>query len=92
MNAMESHSNAQLIEGALALGFTLSEAVQRALGRSLSEFAEAHGHRQSEVSMCLGGYPGRIYAQVRDDLCAELSIERATLDRWIAERTASAAA
>ena len=71
------------LEAALELGFSVSEAVQKALGRSLTQWAEEHGHRQSEVSMCLGGYPGRIYGAIRDDLAAELGIDRGDLDRLI---------
>lgn len=86
---MKINEREWLIESAMALGFTLSEAVQKVLGRSLSQFAEERGHRQPEVSMCLGGYPGRTYGQIRDDLCAELEIERAVLDRWITEQSAA---
>ena len=71
------------IEAAMSLGFSVSEAVQKALGRHLSQFAEEHGHRQSEVSMCLGGYPGRTYGTIRDDLSGALGIERAELDALI---------
>lgn len=71
------------IEHALQLGFKLSEAVQNVLGRSLAAFARERGHRQSEVSMCLGGYPGRVYGAIRDDLARELGIERKQLDRLI---------
>lgn len=70
----------KLIRAAIDLGFSTSEAVQKALGRPLSHFAEERGHRPSEVSMCLNGYPGRTYALIRDHLAAELGIERRHLD------------
>ena len=71
------------IEDALRLGFRLSEAVQKVLGRPLASFARERGHRESEVSMCLGGYPGRTYGRIRDDLAGELGISRRALDRLI---------
>jgi hypothetical protein len=71
------------IEDALVLGFSLSEAVQKVLGRPLAAFARDHGYRQSEVSMCLGRYPGRVYAGIRSDLARELGIDRRELDRLI---------
>ena len=73
----------KLIEAALSLGFSLSEAVQKALGGSLSDFAERHGARQTEVSMCLLGYHQRVYPEIRDALCTELEIKREELDRLI---------
>jgi hypothetical protein len=77
------HDPVKRIEHALHLGFRLSEAVQNVLGRSLAAFARERGHRESEVSMCLGRYPGRVYAGIRDDLARELGIDRKEMDRLI---------
>lgn len=71
------------LEAARELGFGLPEAVMKMIGTTLTAWAESHGHRQSEVSMCLGGYPGRPYASIRDDLAQDLGIERTDLDRLI---------
>lgn len=81
-----------VVEGALALGFSLSEAVQRALGQSLSAFAAKYGHRPSEVTMCLTSYEGRVYPAVRDDLATELGVDRETVDRWISSAAGKAPA
>lgn len=82
----------KLIEASLALGFSLSEAVQRALGRSLSEFARERGHSRSAVSMCLTHYQQRVFGNVRDDLADELSVPREYLDRLIEQQAAAAQA
>lgn len=81
-----------VVEGALDLGFSLTEAVQRALGSSISAFAAKYGHRQSEVSMCLLGYEGRVYPEIRNDLAAELDVSREAIDRWIATTSGKAPA
>lgn len=70
------------LESALALGFSLSEAVQKLLG-SLTAWAEAKGHRGNEVSMCLLAYHQRTYSAIRDDLAKDLGITREDLDRLI---------
>jgi len=82
---MPEHEKIKVIEAALAIGFSLSEAIQRALGRSLTAFASAHGFRQNEVSMCLAAYEGRVYPQIRDAICSDLEIPREYLDRLIAD-------
>lgn len=79
----QSSEAVKRIEAALDLGFPLSDAVNRVLGRSLASFAREHGYRESEVSMCLRGYAGRVYGDLRDDLASELGIERQDLDRLI---------
>lgn len=73
----------KLVEGALALGFSLSEAIQRALGCSLSAFAADIGVGRSEVSMCLNKYEGRIYEQIREALAQRLGVDRSQVDAWI---------
>lgn len=80
-----------VVESALALGFSLSEAIQRALGRSLASFAATYGHRASEVSMCLNAYEGRVYPAIRNDLATELGIGREVVDQWIDNPKAKAA-
>lgn len=81
-----------LVEGALALGFTLPEAVQRALGEPLSGWAARRGFTPQAVSMCLRGYESRIYPEIRDALAEDLGTERERVDRWIAEQTSRSAA
>ena len=80
------------IETAFALGFSLPDAIQRALERPLTEFGLERGFRKSEVSMCLNGYHQRVYPEIRDALCDELSIDREFLDAKIDEQAARAAA
>lgn len=82
-----------LVGGALALGFTLSEAVQRAIGEPLAAWAGRHGFTPQAVSMCLRFYEGRVYPEIRDRLAETLGAERATVDGWIeAQRKSLAAA
>jgi hypothetical protein len=88
----ETRDTVKLIEASLVLGYTLSEAVQRALGHSLSEFARERGHSRSAVSMCLTNYNGRVFANVRDDLALSLAIPREYLDRLIDQQNGSVAA
>lgn len=71
------------IEGLTDLGLTVSEAVTRALDCSLTEFADRHGFKQPEVSMCLNAYHQRGYPFIRDAICAELGVEREWLDNLI---------
>ncbi|MCG8468414.1 MAG: hypothetical protein MJB57_09445 [Gemmatimonadetes bacterium] len=78
----------KVISGSLELGYSLSEAVQRALGSTLTDFAARNDFRQEEVSMCLLGYPQRVYPRIRDALCSELHVSRAFLDEKIAEQAA----
>jgi hypothetical protein len=78
----------KVIDGALALGFSLSEAVQRALGRTLTAFAADKPYSVQSVSMCLAAYEGRVYPEIRDDLCAELEIPREYIDGRIADVSA----
>lgn len=73
----------KVIDGALSLGFSLSEAVQRALGRSLSSFCEGRSFSPQSLSMCLTAYEGRVYPEIRDAICAELDIPREYLDARI---------
>ncbi len=73
----------KVVEGALALGFTLSEAMQRALGRTLSAFGQEFGHSPSEVSMCVRRYEGRIYPDIRESFARALRVDRAKVDEWI---------
>lgn len=79
----------KVVDGALALGFSLGEAVQRALGKSLTAWGEAHGFSSSEVSMCLRYYERRVYGLIRDALAADLGTNRARVDTWIEEHAAS---
>jgi len=76
----------------MGLGLGVSEAVARALGRTLTAFGEDHGWSQPQVSQCLNAH--RPYPDIRDAICAELDIPRPYLDRLIdsqrpAENTAS---
>lgn len=77
----------KIVEGALELGFSLPEAIQRALGRTLSDWAAERGFHRSEVSMCFLGYKGRIQPKVRNAAAEDLGVSRATVDAWI-ERAA----
>lgn len=79
----------KLIDGALALGFSLAEAVQRALNESLSAWGARHGFTPSEVSMCLRFYERRVYSPVREALALDLGTERSRVDQWIEEHAAS---
>jgi len=80
----------KVIEGALALGFRVSEAVQRALGTTLTDFAGRHAFTRQSVTMCLMAYEGRTYSEIRDAICAELEIPREYLDRLIDSQRATA--
>lgn len=71
------------IEGLLTFGAPLTYAVAKALGCTLTEFAERNGVRQPELSMCLSGYYQRTYPKIRDAICRELAIPREYLDRLI---------
>jgi len=82
----------KLISVSLELGYSLSEAVQRALGSTLTDFAKRHDFRQVEVSMCLLGYPQRIYPDIRKALCRELGVPRSFLDDKIETQAALRAA
>lgn len=79
------------IEGLIGFGSTLPEAVSKALGSTLTEFALRYGWRHSEVSMCLNGYHQRTYPEIRDAICAELEIPREYLDRLIDAQKGAAA-
>lgn len=74
------------IEGLLTFGAPLTFAVAKALGCTLTEFAERNGVRQPELSMCLGGYHQRIYPKIRDAICRELAIPREYLNRLIEQQ------
>lgn len=71
------------LQAAVALGFTVSEAVQKLLGRTLTSWAEANGHRQNEVTMCLLKYHQRIYPEIRDGLARDIGVTRAEFDSFI---------
>lgn len=73
------------IRARVALGMTLSQAIHKEMQMTLSAFAEAHGFRQPEVSMCLCGYPGRTYPTIRDAVAVTLGVERKVVDGLIAE-------
>jgi hypothetical protein len=73
----------KLLEGLVALGLSLSEAVARTLACSLSEFARRHGFRHTEVSMCLLAYHQRIYPEIRDAIAVELDMTRDEIDALI---------
>ncbi len=81
----------KVIEGALSLGFTLPEAVSRALGTSLGDFARQNDVRATEVSMCLNAYHQRTYPNIRDAICEALGIPREYLDRLIEAEAAKRA-
>jgi hypothetical protein len=81
-----------VVEGALALGFSLAEAIQRALSTTITRFAQERGYRQVEVSMCLNAYEGRVYAIIRDDIAAALGVSRERVDGWIEAQSARNAA
>lgn len=74
------------------VGLPLTEAIAKAMGCSLSAFARRRDVRQEEISMCLLGYPGRIYTDIRDAICDELGIAREFLDEKIEEQAARNAA
>jgi hypothetical protein len=73
-------------------GASVSEAIAKALGCSLAEFGRRIGKRQAEIYMCLNGYEQRVYAEIRDAICAELEIPREYLDRLIDTQHESTAA
>lgn len=79
----ESADPVKKVEGALALGFSLGDALQLVLGRSLSSFGAEHGHSPSEVSMCIRFYEGRVYDEIRQNLVQATGIPREALDAWI---------
>lgn len=85
-----SREKIKTLEGALALGFDLTMAIQRALGTSLTAFANEHGYSVPAVSMCLRGYSGRVYPDIRDAICETLDIPREYLDRLIDEQREAA--
>lgn len=71
------------IKGLVSHGLTVSEAVQKALDISLSEFARQHGFRSGEVSMCLLGYHQRTYPEIREAIAAALDVPREFIDQLI---------
>lgn len=81
----------KVIETALSLGFSLSEAVQRALGTTLTQFAAGRPFSVQSVSMCLSAYEGRVYGEIRDAICDALDIPREYLDRLIDSQRPSVA-
>lgn len=81
-----------LVGGALALGFTLSEAVQRAIGEPLATWGSRFGFTPQAVSMCLRFYEGRVYPDIRDRLAETLGTERSTVDGWIESQRKALAA
>ena len=89
---MPDFRSVNMIEVAIAVGFTPSEAIQNALGVSLAHFAADAGCTATQVSMCLNGYPGRVYSGIRDALCRRLGVPRDRLDRWISDYTTTVAA
>lgn len=89
----DTKQNVKLIEGALALGFSPSEAITRAMGVSLSEFARQTGHTAAAVSMCFNFYNGRVFGGIRDLVAERLGVPREYIDRVIesqAEQTVAA--
>lgn len=76
-----------LLEGALALGFSATKAFQRALGMELSVWGRGHGFTPQEMWMCVNFYQGRVYDEIRAALAESLqtSIEKVG---EIIERTA----
>lgn len=85
-------SKAQRVEAALDLGFTFSEAVQRALGCGITALAEKYGVPQPTLSMCLLAYEGRVYPDLRERIAADLNASRDQVDEWIARSAAGVAA
>lgn len=73
----------KVVEGALSLGFSVSDALQRALGMTFTEFASAKSYSVQSVSMCVRFYDGRVYPEIRDDICTALELPREYLDRII---------
>lgn len=73
----------KVVETALDLGFSLPEAIQRALGRTLADWGAERGFRPSEISMCFHGYTGRVLPRLRDAAAEDLGVPRATVDAWI---------
>lgn len=71
------------IVSAIKCGFSLSQAIRVQLGMSLSEYAASRGFRYNEVSMCLNGYPSRVYGRIRDAVAEDVGIGRADLDALI---------
>jgi hypothetical protein len=81
-----------LVTGALALGFALTDAIQRALGEPLSTWGMRHGFKPNEVTMCLRGYESRVYPAIRDQIANDLGTTRAVVDGWIEARQPAKAA
>ncbi len=82
-------SPVKVIEKARALGFSLSDSVQRAIGRPLAAFAAENDWARQEVSMCLRNT--RPYPVIRDALAAELRTTRAKVDALIETASGEAA-
>ena len=85
----ETHEKIKQIDALTDLGLDVSEAVQRALGVSLSEFGRRQGFSSAEITMCLRGYHQRVYPEIRDAICAELDLPREYLDRLIDGQSAA---
>lgn len=70
------------VEGLIEHGLEVSEALNTVLGGSTA-FADRHGFRQPEVSMCFRAYHQRTYPDIRDAACADLGATREWLDALI---------
>lgn len=83
-----SSANVKALDAALGLGFSLSAALQNALGVTVSELARREGWNRTEISMLLNGHPQRRCEAVRDRLAHLLTATREDVDRWIARERA----
>lgn len=72
----------------LALGFPLSQAVQRALGLSVTALARQEGWDRSLLSMVLNAHRHRVCPGIRDRLAEMLGATRGEVDAWIAAEAA----
>lgn len=73
----------KVLLGALALGFSISEAFQRALGMKLAVWGRQHGFSPQEMWMCVNFYEGRVYPAIRDALSGALETTREKIDDLI---------
>lgn len=87
-NASES---VRIIETALALGFTPSDAILRALDTTTGELAGELGQKGSAVSMCLNYYKQQTYGPIRDGVAQRLGVPREYIDGVIERRQKEAA-
>jgi len=71
------------IRNSIEAGFTLTEVVRMLLGESFADFSKANGVSQTEISMCLLGYPGRDLPKVRKLLARKLGLRLSVMNNVV---------